>query len=1179
MRQREINWHSSLLFLLLIMVNSLGLGAQSGTSSAISGTVTDASSAVIANATVTATEVDTKAMRVGQTDAGGHYLFSQVNPGTYRVTVRLTGFADAESQPTPVGVGRTVALNFTLQVNSTSQTVEVTAQQGLLALDNSNTTTTLESKTIENLPNPGQDLTYVTQFSQGALMNTAGSSSDAKAPGGYGNVEFNGLPATSNGYILDGFDSNDPWLGLNIGLSTNLVIGLDAVDQSTVNTNSFSVDQGRYAVAQVNYFTKSGANAFHGDLYEIWNGSLFNAQDYFLHANDSPGNIAKKPRSVVNEFGVSVGGPIRRNKLFFFAHYEGIRIALPIVSSITLPTTAYQQYLLGQLATGGNDPVTGTSLPAQPAEIPFYKNMFSLLPAPGGSPVAITACPLDASGALLPAPPAGTLLNGSGCASQEQRSLNNSDSENLIVIKIDHTIDANNTVWYRFQQDTGLQAEWTDPINSIFNSYSPQPQRTLVAGYTHIFSSALVNQLNPGASWYSSIFEPNNYTQALATFPIMLASGSDSVPFTTIGGLNDTFPQGRKITQWQINDNLTWTSGRHTLHFGVNTRRVDTSDYDLGEGTVPTVAYNDLAEFTYGAAFTAQQNFPVSLKERVSVGNLEYYGMDTWKPSTKATITFGMRVTWNTNVTSSQALFSRMAGSFLNASHATNQPLNQVVLGNVHNLFPATPLFVYQPRASIAYKLFPRAAVHAGIGVFSDIIPQQIADSGLMNAPNDPSFTGGIGGQVGGLGIAPGVPASAVDAAASANKSFHATFNSGGAPCAGILPGAPTCPLAVSLNTFPTGTLKTPHYYQYNFGVEQQIGERGNFRADFVGTRGLHEPYQVQLNGYQNVCAGCFAPFPYKQPLDQRFGNVTEFQTGANSTYSGLQTVYTQQWGGLTLRGNYSFSHCLDEVSNGGLLAFSTQGLESPLPGELSRQHASCDYDVRQNISAFGVYQVPFRSGNPILRQVFAGWSFSETGFLHSGLPFSVLSQQYSANGNGVLQASNPAQTIQFAVPNYANRVPGTPLYRKTPYPGVTINGTRQWLNPDAFVSAVDPTTGACYSGVLGAQSDSPAICQFGNSGRNAERGPHFTYSDMYITKTFSMREGIKLRIDGQFFNAFNHPNFALPSTVEAGVPGSVPARFGTLQSLTTTPTGLLGVGLGGDSSPRMIAFQGRIEF
>ncbi len=132
-------------------------------------------------------------------------------------------------------------------------------------------------------------------------MNTAGSSNDAKAAGGYGNVEFNGLPATSNGYILDGYDSNDPWLGLNIGLSTNLVIGLDAVQEATVNTNSFAVDQGRYAVAQINYFTKSGTNAFHGDFYELWNGSLFNAEDYFLHANDTPGDIARKPRSTVNE--------------------------------------------------------------------------------------------------------------------------------------------------------------------------------------------------------------------------------------------------------------------------------------------------------------------------------------------------------------------------------------------------------------------------------------------------------------------------------------------------------------------------------------------------------------------------------------------------------------------------------------------------------------------------------------------------------------------------------------------------------------------------------------------------------------------------------------------------------------------------------------------------------------
>ena len=411
----------------------------------------------------------------------------------------------------------------------------------------------------------------------------------------------------------------------------------------------------------------------------------------------------------------------------------------------------------------------------------------------------------------------------------------------------------------------------------------------------------------------------------------------------------------------------------------------------------------------------------------------------------------------------------------------------------------------------------------------------------------------------------PAAPGSAVDAASSAERSFQSVFSAGAAPCAGMAAGAPTCPLAVSLNTFPSGRLKTPSYYQYNIGIEQQVGAHGAARVDYVGTRGVHEPYQVELNGYQTVCAGCFAPYAYKRPLDQRFGSVNEFQTGANSSYSGLQASIDEQIGSLTLRGNYTFSHCLDEVSNGGLLSFSSQGILSPLPGELRRQHGNCDYDVRHNISAFGIYQIPFRSSHALLRAVLGGWSYSETAFFHSGLPFSVLSQPYTANGNGIFQGSGP---------QFARRVPGVPLYRKTDYGGVTVAGTRQWLNPDAFVSVVDPTTGACTGG------DSAANCQFGDTGRNTVRGPHFTDSDVYVTKRFSLAEGKSLRFDVEMFNAFNHPNFALPGNVEAGVPGVyIPAKFGTLEGTTSPPTGLLGVGLGGDSSPRMIAFQARVEF
>ncbi|MGB8886515.1 MAG: hypothetical protein WCC87_07305 [Candidatus Korobacteraceae bacterium] len=194
------------------------------------------------------------------------------------------------------------------------------------------------------------------------------------------------------------------------------------------------------------------------------------------------------------------------------------------------------------------------------------------------------------------------------------------------------------------------------------------------------------------------------------------------------------------------------------------------------------------------------------------------------------------------------------------------------------------------------------------------------------------------------------------------------------------------------------------------------------------------------------------------------------------------------------------------------------------------------------------------------------GWQISGTAFWHSGLPFSVLSTPYSANGDGILQGSGP---------QFANIVPGVPLYANGTIPGVTQPGTIQWLNPNAFVSAVDPSTGACYGG------NTAQNCQFGTLGRNALRGPDFFWSDLYLTKWFPLSERVKLRFDVQCFNVFNHPNFALPGNVYAGIPGQpfTQTGFGALTSTTSPPTGLLGVGLGGDSSPRMIAFQARLEF
>jgi hypothetical protein len=321
------------------------------------------------------------------------------------------------------------------------------------------------------------------------------------------------------------------------------------------------------------------------------------------------------------------------------------------------------------------------------------------------------------------------------------------------------------------------------------------------------------------------------------------------------------------------------------------------------------------------------------------------------------------------------------------------------------------------------------------------------------------------------------------------------------------------------------------------------------------------------VNGYQTVCAGCFAPFPYGKPIDPRFGPVTQLNTGANSHYNGLQLTADKRLGhGIQVQANYTWSRCMDTVSNGGFLPFAAGAVLSPLPGELGRQYGPCDYDVRQNFTAQYVYQLPIKIRNRALGRALNGWQVSGTAFWHSGLPFSVLSAPYSASGNGIVQGSGP---------QYASVVPGVPLYEHNPIHGVTQPGTIQWLNPDAFISAVDPSTGACASG------DSPKNCQFGNLGRNALRGPDFVWSDAYLTKWFQLTERLKLRVDGQFFNVFNHPNFGLPVLGYAGIPGkpSTQTGFGALSYPTSPPTGLLGVGLGGDSSPRMIAFQGRLEF
>src|ERR1700736_5978628 len=421
---------------LALSLHSIQALGQGETTSAIQGQTTDATGAVVPGATVTATSHDTGSKRSAKTDEAGRFNFPQLKPGSYAVRIEAQGFEPQEADNVFSGLGQRQTVNFLLRVARSNETVEVSSEAPIINPSNANTSTTLDAPALEDLPNPGGDLTYPLQFASGALINTAGSGNDfVGGTNGYGNVEFNGLPALSNGYIADGLETNDPLTNLNSGLSTNLVLGLNSVSEVTVNTLSYAVDQGRYGASQVNYVTKSGSNQFHGNLYELWNGAKFNAANYFTNAAGK-----HKPRSTVNHFGGSVGGPIIHDKLFFFFDSEWVRIALPIVTATTVPSPAFQNYVLQQLPLGGTDSVTGSIYQPSPQSVPFYQKMFSLYGSTSGTPLRVLGCPFDVG---MSAP--GLSNDGNFCASRQSVSHSSADHEQVQTVRIDYNINEKNT--------------------------------------------------------------------------------------------------------------------------------------------------------------------------------------------------------------------------------------------------------------------------------------------------------------------------------------------------------------------------------------------------------------------------------------------------------------------------------------------------------------------------------------------------------------------------------------------------------------------------------------------------------------------------------------------------------------------------------------------------------------
>jgi carboxypeptidase family protein len=1225
------------------------------TTGAIAGTVTDPTGAVIPHATVTATNEGTNASRSATSGANGGYVVPLLDPGDYKVTVKAAGFRTAEQGPITVIVSQTLDLNFKLELGTATQVVEVTGAAPLLQTTNPNTTSTLGAQQIENIPNPGMDLSYEANFAPGAIMNTTG---------GYGNVEYNGLPAVSNNFTIDGLDANDPFLNLNNSGATNLQLGLSAMQEVSVNTTSYSADQGRLGASQINFMTKSGTNNVHGNLWETWNGSKLNSADFFINSHqfeNVPGQPAsvRKPRSNVNQFGGSIGGPIIHDKLFFFGDFEEIKIALPIVGNTLTPTSNYwNTFVIPQLS--GNNPnvpatVTVTSpvpgtfpqngsscdyvfdssdcatvgqlggfTPAdnfvpdfpiigpQSAEVPLYQSMINIYNTSyaarngSGIPQAMQGCPIDHLGNWLGIPTGSGINNdptspnfgspnvstpsGDGCGLNATFPIVNHTYDQFILVKVDQNVNDRNTVWYKFAREHGLQATYTDSISPVFNAVSDQPQYNGEFGWTHTFGPTVVNEFTPGVVWYSAIFGSRGLAKSLATFPIDWQFG----PYTGLGGFNFVWPQGRNITQWQLIDNLSWTHGTHTFKFGENLRRVLVSDFDFGVETTPLVIPFDIPEVTGGVTGINFQSFPKSLDEPFGLVNFDVFAQDTYRVKPKLTLTYDIRASWNSDPVNQRNLVARAAGSFYQFPHDLNRPLNLDILTGLSKVFPSTQTIIWQPRAAVAYQFSQKTVFRGGFGVFSDIFPAALSDSMAENPPYWNLFTEGVFGGFfdGNDAIAPNVPNSSINGAAGLNSAFLAGFSNGTLSCPpGVVP--PGCLPPVGLSQTEHRVL-SPYSMQWTGGVQHQFSTNLSLQLQYVGTRGVQIPYTVGANGFQDVtypsppaaspgipCVGCYSPWPTAAP-DQRLSGVTQYFQGANSNYNALQASVNKRFShGMNFQFNYTWSHCLDTISNGGIFGFGNPGNQlNAIPGDLRRNYGPCDYDYRHAFNGYYTYELPFHAHSRVLNQVVGGWQVSGSVIYHGGQPFSIGSPQTVATGGSIINGSGPF---------YPNLISGQSSYTKAAVSGVTLPGNFQWLNPNAFAPVVDSGTGLCIpagttdfsaANLAAVESISAAACQRGDMQRNFLRGPGFGWSDMFLTKRFKLTERVSFLVSGQAYNFLNHPNFKAPGGT-AGVPGELGTLtgFGNISSTASPPTGLLGSFLGGDTSPRMIAFKGQLQF
>jgi hypothetical protein len=1112
-RQASLLIHSLGVACLLVAACASALG-QAGNAT-ITGTVQDSSGAVVVGAQVAITNSSTGVVKTAVTSGAGLYFIEDLIPGNYVLDVSANGMRKSEVNGIQLNVDQQARVDAKLAVGTAATEVQVTAQTALLQTTDASVGTVVDSQQVQALPLNGRFITQLLELSPGTVpssyTNGLGNPGSPLTSGhernGQPAFDVNGQNGGQTYFRLDGLNNNERMFG-----GSNIPISVDAVEEFKLQTSNFSAEYGGSST-QVDVVTKSGTNQFHGTLFEFFRNDALDAGQWVFGGPSVKNDIKQ------NQFGGAIGGPIKKDKLFFFFSYDGTRMvyAQPLVE--TVPTADMRNGIFpsGDIIFDPSTQQPFANNTVSPATWSSISNtILPYIPAPNraGTP--------QTSAAGLPLPPTSNYLY----IPRRNQTINQYNG------RVDYNQSDRNSYFARYTNSSNLVIG-DGPLATNLNGSIIGFERAnvggtnLTGGWFHTFSSNKINQFSAGLSTDPQDYAKGDTTDYAAKFglsSVLYPNADKGFPHIEIGSLNlgsgDNRPLKVGETNYQVADAFTVIAGAHSISVGGYIRRANLTTannndstgifgfngaqtYDRnfpGTGTTncpgnadPTScnAGNPFADFLLGDLSSALKGTPIQTIHKYN-SNWTAYANDSWHVARNLTIDVGLRYEYQTRIHASPPFYTAPIiddGVFtgkIAVANSSNGTISPLVLPGALDLIPGSVETCrqaglpdncqisqkngWQPRFGFAWQAQPATVLRGGFGVYWG---QFKGDGDIESCEGYP------------LALSTSTQTYTAPPSGSAPPplNFSNPFN-------GATPAAP------SYGNCSTPHRNLPQTYQWNLSAEQAFGKDTTLSLGYVASESRHLD-QAVVGGQ----ASYNLPAPYGVVLapDQQqqvpipaFGNVSQYLSVDNANYNSLQANLRRRVArGLSINTSYTFAKSL-----------GTQSWFSD-PRNYKVDYGPTPSDIRNSISVTPIWQLPFGSGqrwapsNKIVDTLAGNWTVSTILIVHSGFPFNpTMSGTDVLHLNGVINEDRPDEVCsgKLANPN-----------------------SQQWYDGTCFVYPTEPTT-------VGAS------LRQGNTGFDSLRGPRNTTEDLGLSKTFSIVESTTLEFRTELFNMWNHPVLGLPN-------------------------------------------------